>query len=310
MAHTHDHAHAHGASSHRGRIVVAMAIIGAFLVVQVVGGILSGSLALLADAGHMASDLIGLVVALVAAIVAARPATDRQTYGYRRAEVLGALVNGVILLVVAASVAVSAIGRLMSGAEGEAHEVQGVPMLVIAVLGLLANVAAMLVLRGGANESINMRGAYLEVLGDLIGSALVIIAALVIVATGFDAADPIASLLIAVLIVPRALSLLRDVMHVLFESAPADTDVAEIREHLLGTVGVVAVHDVHVWQITSGSPVFSAHVEVEPEVFASGRAGVLLDELGGCLAEHFDVAHSTFQLEPAGRAEHEQPQHP
>ncbi|MGW4931094.1 cation diffusion facilitator family transporter [Agromyces sp. NPDC004153] len=310
MAHTHNHAHAHGASSNRARIVVAIAIIGAFLVVQVVGGILSGSLALLADAGHMASDLIGLVVALVAAIVAARPATDRQTYGYRRAEVLGALVNGVILVVVAVSVAVSAVGRLMSGAEGEAHEVQGVPMLVIAVIGLLANVAAMLVLRGGAKESINMRGAYLEVLGDLIGSALVIIAALVIVTTGFDAADPIASLLIAVLIVPRALSLLRDVVHVLFESAPADTDVAEIREHLLGTPGVVAVHDVHVWQITSGSPVFSAHVEVEPEVFASGRAGELLDELGGCLAEHFDVAHSTFQLEPAGRAEQEQPQHP
>jgi cobalt-zinc-cadmium efflux system protein len=304
------HAHTHEVPSHRGRIVVAMAIIGAFLVVQVVGGILSGSLALLADAGHMASDLIGLVVALVAAIVAARPATDRQTYGYRRAEVLGALVNGVILFAVAVSVAVSAIGRLMSGAEGEAHEVQGVPMLVIAVIGLVANVAAMLVLRGGAKESINMRGAYLEVLGDLIGSALVIIAALVIVTTGFDAADPIASLLIAVLIVPRALSLLRDVMHVLFESAPADTDVAEIREHLLGTAGVVAVHDVHVWQITSGSPVFSAHVEVEPEVFASGRAGELLDELGGCLAEHFDVAHSTFQLEPAGRAEQEQPQHP
>src|SRR5690349_18929554 len=124
------HSHTHEVPSHRGRIVVAMAIIGAFLVVQVVGGILSGSLALLADAGHMASDLIGLVVALVAAIVAARPATDRQTYGYRRAEVLGALVNGVILLVVSVSVAVSAIGRLMSGAEGEAHEVQGVPMLV------------------------------------------------------------------------------------------------------------------------------------------------------------------------------------
>jgi len=310
MAHSHDHAHAHGATANRTRLLVAIAIIGAFLVVQVVGGVLSGSLSLLADAGHMASDLIGLVVALVAAIVAARPATDRQTYGYRRAEVLGALVNGVILLVVSVSVAVSAIGRLTSGAEGEAHEVQGVPMLVIAVIGLLANVAAMLVLRSGAKESINMRGAYLEVLGDLIGSGLVIIAALVIVTTGFDAADPIASLLIAVLIVPRALSLLRDVMHVLFESAPADTDVAEIREHLLGTAGVVAVHDVHVWQITSGSPVFSAHVEVEPEVFESGRAGALLDELGGCLAEHFDVAHSTFQLEPAGRAEQEQPQHP
>ena len=310
MAHSHDHAHTHGAAANRTRLWVAFAIIAVFLVVQVIGAIVSGSLALLADAGHMTSDLIGLVVALVAAMVAARPATDRQTYGYQRAEVLGALVNGVILIVVAVSVGVSAIGRLLTGAEGEAHEVQGVPMLVVAVLGLAANVAAMLVLRGGAKDSINMRGAYLEVLGDLIGSGLVIIAAVVIVTTGFDAADPIASIAIAVLIVPRALSLLRDVMRVLFESAPADTDVAEIREHILGTPGVAAVHDVHVWQITSGSPVFSAHVEVEPEVFESGRAGALLDELGGCLADHFDVAHSTFQLEPAGRAEHEEQRHP
>jgi cobalt-zinc-cadmium efflux system protein len=310
MAHSHDHAHAHGADANRTRLWVAIAIIGAFVVVQVVGAILSGSLALLADAGHMASDLIGLVVALVAAVVAARPATDRQTYGYRRAEVFGALVNGVILVVVAVTVAVSAIGRLMTGAEGEAHEVQGVPMLVVAALGLVANIAAMLVLRGGAKHSINLRGAYLEVLGDLIGSVLVIIAAVVIVTTGYDAADPIASIAIAVLIVPRALMLLRDVVRVLFESAPADTDVAEIREHILGTNGVVAVHDVHVWQITSGAPVFSAHVQVEPEVFASGRTGELLDELGGCLSDHFDVAHSTFQLEPAGRAEHEQSWHP
>ncbi|PWC03848.1 cation diffusion facilitator family transporter [Agromyces badenianii] len=306
MAHDHDHA----ATANRARLWVAIAIIGAFLVVQLVGAFISGSLALLADAGHMTSDLIGLVVALVAAVVAARPATDRQTYGYRRAEVFGALVNGVILVVVAVSVAVGAVGRLMSGAEGEAHEVQGVPMLVVAVIGLAANVAAMLVLRGGAKDSINLRGAYLEVLGDLIGSVLVIAAALVIVFTGFDAADPIASLAIAGLIVPRAISLLRDVARVLFESAPADTDVAEIRAHILGTNGVVAVHDVHVWAITSGSHVFSAHVEVEPEVFASGRAGELLDELGGCLSDHFDVAHSTFQLEPAGRAEREQPQHP
>ncbi len=309
MAHPHDHSHAHGADANRTRLWLAVAIIGAFLVVQVIGAILSGSLALLADAGHMTSDLIGLVVALVAAVVAARPATDRQTYGYRRAEVFGALVNGVILVVVAVAVAISAIGRLMTGAEGEAHEVQGVPMLVVAALGLIANIAAMLVLRGGAKSSINMRGAYLEVLGDLIGSVLVIIAAVVIVTTGYDAADPIASIAIAVLIVPRAISLLRDVVRVLFESAPADTDVAEIREHILGTTGVVNVHDVHVWQITSGAPVFSAHVEVESEVFESGRTGELLDELGGCLSDHFDVAHSTFQLEPAGRAEHEEHRH-
>ncbi|GAA1512036.1 cobalt-zinc-cadmium efflux system protein [Agromyces terreus] len=308
MAHSHDHSHAHGAAN-RTRLWIAIAIIGAFLVVQVVGAVLTGSLALLADAGHMSSDLIGLVVALVAAFVASRPATDRQTYGYRRAEVLGALVNGVILTVVAVTVAVSAITRLVEGGSGEAHEVAGGGMLLVGIAGLVANIAAMLVLRGGAKDSINLRGAYLEVLGDLIGSVLVIAAAVVIVLTGFDAADPIASIGIAVLIVPRAISLLRDVVHVLFESAPADTDVAEIREHLLGTPGVVAVHDVHVWQITSGQPVFSAHVEVEPDVFASGRTGALLDALGGCLSEHFDVEHSTFQLEPAGRAEQEQGSH-
>ncbi|MFF2271028.1 cation diffusion facilitator family transporter [Agromyces sp. NPDC058136] len=305
----HDHSHDHAATANRTRLWVAIAIIGAFVIVQVVGGLLSGSLALLADAGHMASDLIGLVVALVAAFVAARPATDRQTYGFRRAEVFGALINGVILIVVAVSVTIGAIGRLISGAEGEAHEVQGGMMLVIALVGLAANIAAMLVLRGGAKDSINLRGAYLEVLGDTIGSALVIVAAIVIIFTGWSAADPIASLGIAVLIVPRALSLLRDVVRVLSEGAPAETDVAEIREHILRTPGVVAVHDVHVWQITSGQPVFTAHVEVEPEVFETGRTGALLDELGGCLSEHFDVAHSTFQLEPGGRAEQEQGSH-
>lgn len=305
----HDHSHDHAATANRTRLWIAIAIIGAFVVVQVVGGILSGSLALLADAGHMTSDLIGLVVALVAAFVAARPATDRQTYGFRRAEVFGALINGVILIVVAVSVTLGAIDRLVTGAEGEAHEVQGGLMLVVAVVGLAANIAAMLVLRGGAKDSINLRGAYLEVLGDTIGSALVIVAAIVILLTGWSAADPIASLGIAVLIVPRALSLLRDVVRVLSEGAPAETDVAEIREHILRTPGVVAVHDVHVWQITSGQPVFTAHVEVEPEVFESGRTGALLDELGGCLSEHFDVAHSTFQLEPGGRAEQEQGSH-
>ncbi|MFF2494879.1 cation diffusion facilitator family transporter [Agromyces sp. NPDC058064] len=305
----HDHSHDHAATANRTRLGTAIAIIGAFVVVQVVGGLVSGSLALLADAGHMTSDLIGLVVALVAAFVAARPATDRQTYGFRRAEVFGALINGVILIVVAVRVTIGAIGRLVTGAEGEAHEVQGGLMLAVAVVGLAANIAAMLVLRGGAKDSINLRGAYLEVLGDTIGSALVIVAAIVILLTGWSAADPIASLGIAALIVPRALSLLRDVVRVLSEGAPAETDVAEIREHILRTPGVVAVHDVHVWQITSGQPVFTAHVEVEPEVFETGRTGALLDELGGCLSEHFDVAHSTFQLEPGGRAEQEQGSH-
>jgi len=293
--------HDHGHSANRNRLLIAIGIVAAVFVVQVVGAWLSGSLALLADAGHMLSDLTGLVVALMATIVAARPPTDRQTFGYRRVEVFGALINGLILVVVAVFVTVGAIGRLVTGET----EVQSGPMLVVAVIGLVANLGALLLLRPAAGHSINMRGAYLEVFGDLIGSLTVIVAALVIMFTGFAPADAIASLLIAAFIVPRAVLLLRDVVRVLSESAPADTDVAEIRDHILGTPGVVAVHDVHVWAITSGAPVFTAHVVVDAGVFRSGATGELLDELSGCLAKHFDVEHSTFQLEPAEHAAHE-----
>ena len=294
---THDHGH----SANRNRLLIAIGIVAVVLVVEVVGAWLSGSLSLLADAGHMLSDLAGLVIALLATIVAARPATDRQTFGYRRAEVFGALINGLILVVVSVTVTIGAIGRLVGG-EPDIHSV---PMLIVASIGLVANLGALLLLRPAAGHSINMRGAYLEVLGDLVGSATVIVAAVVILTTGFVQADAIASLLIAVLIVPRAFSLLRDVVRVLSEAAPADTDVAEIRDHILGTAGVVAVHDVHVWAITSGAPVFSAHVVCEQSVFRMGRTGALLDELSGCLAKHFDVEHSTFQLEPAEHAAHE-----
>ncbi|QNE34644.1 cation diffusion facilitator family transporter [Leifsonia shinshuensis] len=293
--------HDHGHSANRNRLLIAIGIVAAVLVVQIIGAWLSGSLALLADAGHMLSDLTGLIVALMATIVAARPPTDRQTFGYRRAEVFGALINGLILVVVAVFVSIGAIGRLVSGET----EVQSGPMLVVAVIGLVANLGALLLLRPAADHSINMRGAYLEVFGDLIGSLTVIVAAVVIMFTGFAPADAIASLLIAAFIVPRAVLLLRDVVRVLSEAAPADTDVAEIRDHILGTPGVVAVHDVHVWAITSGAPVFTAHVVVEAGVFRSGGTGKLLDELSGCLAKHFDVEHSTFQLEPAEHAAHE-----
>ncbi|HWU45223.1 MAG TPA: cation diffusion facilitator family transporter [Humibacter sp.] len=299
------HAHDHAAGATRSRLSAAIGIVAGVLVIEVVGALLSGSLSLLADAGHMLSDLAGLLIALAATIVAARPATDRQTFGFRRAEVFGALINGAILIVVAVTVTIGALGRLI----GAQHEVHSIPMLIVAAIGLVANLAALLLLRGGAEHSINVRGAYLEVFGDLIGSTAVILAALVILGTGFVAADAIASLLIAVMILPRAFVLLRDVVRVLSESAPADTDVATIRRHILGTPGVIAVHDVHVWAITSGAPVFTAHVVVDAHTFESGEAGRLLDDLGVCLAEHFDVAHSTFQLEPAGHSDHEEPLH-
>lgn len=300
------HDHGQAAGSNRTRLAIALAIIAAVLVAEVVGALLSGSLALLADAGHMSSDAIGLAVALIATVVAARPATDRHTFGFQRVEVLAALLNGVLLSVVAVWVAVEAIRRLTAPAD---PEVQAVPMLVVAGIGLVANLAAMLVLRGGDRRSLNMRGASLEVFGDLLGSIAALGAAAVILLTGFARADAIASLLIAAFIVPRAFLLLRDVVRVLTESAPRETNVEQIRQHLLETVGVVAVHDVHVWAITSGQPVFTAHVECDDGIFQRGETSAMLDRLGECLKGHFDVEHSTFQLEPAGHADSEEHAH-
>lgn len=302
MGHGHNHA-----GSSRRRLAIALAIIATVLVVEVVGAALSGSLALLADAGHMFSDTIGLIVALLASVVAARPATDRATFGYQRAEVFGAAINGTILLVVSVTVGYQAVVRLLRPGEVEVHSM---PLLIVAGVGLAANIAAAAILRPGAGDSINMRGAYLEVLGDLLGSVAVIVAALVIAITGWVPADAIASLLIAAMIAPRALLLLRDAAQVLFQATPHDVSIAEIRQHLLAAPGVLEVHDVHVWAITSGHPVFSAHVVVEPVVFTEERTGALLDELGECLAEHFDVEHSTFQLEPAEHSHGEQHVHP
>lgn len=300
------HDHAERAHGNRRRLAAALGIVIAVLLLELLGAWLSGSLALLADAGHMTSDAIGLVVALVASSIAARPATDRHTFGFRRVEVLGALINGALLIVVAITVGFEAIRRLVD--PGPDH-VDGLPLLVVAAIGLVANLVAFAILRGGARESLNMRGAYLEVLGDLLGSIAALVAGLVILTSGFAAADAIASVLIAVLIVPRAVSLLRDVTRVLTESAPRGTDAEEIRGHLLQTPGVVDVHDVHVWAITSGDPVFTAHVEVEASVFERGETDGMLDRLGDCLKGHFDVEHSTFQLEPAGHSAHEGESH-
>lgn len=270
------------------------------MVVQVVGALLTGSLALLADAAHMFTDASALVIALIAAAVSARPADDRRTFGYQRAEVFGALINAIILIVLATTVGIEAVGRLVDPGE---TEVAGPLMLVVAAVGLIANAISMWLLSRAQQTSINVRGAYLEVMGDLIGSAMVIVAAVVIVTTGWIPADAIASLMIAVLIIPRAIALLREVFSVLAESAPKGTAVADIRTHLLGYDGVVSVHDVHVWQLTRGAPVFTAHVAVAPELFADGRSAALLSKMQSCLAEHFDVEHSTFQLEPAEQSD-------
>lgn len=301
---SHEHA---SATTNRARLGWAIAIVATVLVIEVVGALVTGSLALLADAGHMASDLIGLIVALVATIIAARPATEKHSFGFQRAEVFAALFNGLLLIGVAVFVAVEGISRLL---KPEDVDIPPLPLLVVAVIGLVANFGALMLLRGGASTSLNMRGAYLEVFGDLLGSVTVIVASIVILTTGFAPADAIASLVIAAMIIPRAVSLLRDVIRVLLQQTPVETDVAQIRSHILAEDGVADVHDVHVWAVTTGKNIFSAHVVVDQAVFEGGESGRLLDRLSTCLSAHFDVEHSTFQLEPAEHAKHEEHLHP
>ena len=287
-------------TAHRGRLALVLAITGIVFLVEVVGGLLSGSLALLADAGHMLTDATGLVLALVGANLATRAASSRRTYGMQRAEVLAALSNALLLVAVAVWVAIQAVDRLRQPTDIETDL-----MLTVAVVGALANAVGLLLLHRGQAESLNVRGAYLEVLADLLGSIAVIVAAVLIMATGWTRFDALASLLIFSLILPRAWALLREVVDVLLEATPRGVDLDEIRQHIKEVPGVVDVHDLHVWAITSGVPVISAHVVVDDACISQGRSGEVLDRLSDCLGGHFDVEHCTFQLEPVGHQDHE-----
>jgi cation diffusion facilitator family transporter len=293
-------AHATAGSAHRKRLILALTIAFGVLVVQLVGAWISGSLALLADAGHVLADAGGVALALVATTLAQRPASDRRTFGWQRLEILAAAVNAVLLLGVAGFVLVEGIRRL-----GDAPAVAPVPMLAVAVVGLVANAGAMALLHRGQRESLNVRGAYLEVLADLLGSVAVVVAAGVILVTGWYTADPVASIVIGLFILPRTWILLREALDVLLEATPRDVDLAEVRRHMIDVEGVLDVHDLHAWTITSGLPMLSAHVVVSERVLADGHGGIVLDRLGNCLSRHFDVEHSTFQLEAAGHRAHE-----
>lgn len=298
-----DHGHGHaGVPSDRGRLVRALAIISAVLLAEVAGAAVTGSLALLADAGHLATDVLGLAVALVATVLAQRPPTRSRTYGLGRAEILAAAFNALLLLGVGAVVAVEALARLVAP-----PPIAGVPLLVIGALGLVGNLAALVVLSGeGSRErSLNLRGALLEVLGDVLGSVAVIGAAVAMLTAGWRQADPVASLAIAALIVPRALALLREAAHVLLEGTPRGVDAAEV-DRLLRTVpGVRDVHDLHLWTITSGRHAVSAHLVVEEaQSLHCGEASVL-DLAAHALRTHFGLTHSTLQVEHHNHADHE-----
>ncbi|WP_409330193.1 cation diffusion facilitator family transporter [Trujillonella humicola] len=308
-AHGHSSGHDHGlhgtaAAGQRRRLAWVLALTLAVLGAEVAGAVVSGSLALLADAGHMATDALGIGLALGAVSLAQRPPRGRRTFGWQRVEILAAVANGLLLLGVGGYVVVEAVRRVSAPAD-----VHAPVMLVAAVAGLLVNLIGLGLLHRGRGESLNIRGAYLEVFSDALGSVAVIVAALTIALTGWTPADTVASLLIGALVLPRAWSLLREALDVLLEAAPRGVDLDQVRAHILGVDGVLAVHDLHAWTITSGLPVLSAHVVVSDEALAGGHGGRVLDDLCACLGDCFDVAHCTFQLEPATHAAHEAPVH-
>jgi cobalt-zinc-cadmium efflux system protein len=292
----------HPHPAHVGRLTVALALSVGILLAEVVGAVLTGSLALVIDAGHVLTDAAGLGLALLAARLTGLPATSRRTWGFARAEVLAATAQAAVLLGVGLFVLVEAVHRLL-----EPPPVPAGSLLGFGLIALAGNAAAVAVLAGGRGASLNLRAAFLEVLNDALGSAAVVAAAVVIAATGWTRADPVAAVVIGVLIVPRAFRLLRETVDVLLESTPRGLDLDAVRTHLLGLPHVREVHDLHATQVSSALPVLTAHVVIEEECFRDGHAPEVLDELQACVAVHFPVQvdHATFQLEPPGHAAHE-----
>lgn len=302
MGHDHSHGgHDHGAGVARGRLLVALAITSTILVAEVIGAFVTGSLALLTDAAHMLTDAGGLAMALAASHLATRPPTERRTWGFRRAEVIAAQWQAAILLAVGVYALVEGIRRL-----ADPPEVASGPLLLFGIVGLVGNLVSLAVLMSHRDANLNLRAAFLEVVNDALGSVGVIVAAVLAGTLGWMRADAVAGMLIAALIIPRTLVLLRSSTRVLLESTPEGLDLAEVRRHLMEVEHVVEVHDLHASLIASDLPVLSAHVVIEDECFTSGHVLQILDQLQECAAEHFPVAveHSTFQLEPARHRNH------
>lgn len=296
MSHSHDSA----AAANRGRLLAVLGLSLVIFVVEVIGAFASNSLALLADAGHMLTDVSGIGLALLAIWFAGRAPTSDRTFGYLRLEILAAVANAMLLFGVAAFILFEAWQRLSAP-----PEVATGLMLAVALLGLAANAVSLYLLRHAQRASLNMRGAYLEVMGDFGGSVAVIVAAVVIAATGWNQADALASVLIALLILPRTVALLREATDVLLEATPKGIDMDHVRQHILDAPGVEDCHDLHAWTITSGMNVVSAHV-----ILADGvDPATTLDALCACLSDDFDIEHSTFQLETADRRRLEERSH-
>lgn len=300
-------AHAHwsgpGATSvdtDRRALTTALVLLAAFMAFEVGAAIFANSLALLADAGHMLVDVGAIAGSLVAIHLAARPETGKHTYGMKRAEILAAVGNGLALVVISALVTYDAIVRLL-----HPGPVRGGVLIVVAAVGVAVNVVATLTVARADRRSLNVEGAYRHILTDLYGFIGTLLAGIVIVTSGFNRADAIASLVVVALMLKAAVALLQPALHILLEATPEDIDLDEVRTHLLALPEVKSVHDLHAWTLTSSLPILTAHVVVTDECFNTGEAGRVLDHLQECLSGHFDVEHSTLQFESAGHLEHE-----
>lgn len=300
MSHDHDHGHDHGDALRRtaarnvGRLWVALALTITFVVVEAITAFVAGSLALLSDAAHMLTDAVAIALALGSIVVANRASNEgARTFGLFRLEILASLVNAILTFAVAGYVLFEAVVRLTEGDSG----VEAGPMLVVAIAGLGVNLIVFFMLRAGAQDSLAVRGAYVDAMADAAGSVGVIVAAVVIATTGWDAIDPIVAAIIGVWILPRAWRLAVSALRVLLQVAPAHLDLDAIRDELMALPGVVDVHDLHVWTLTSEMDVASAHVMVGPDADAHG----VLDQARVLLLEH-EIAHATIQVEPDDHA--------
>ena len=310
------HAHKHGDTGPSGHgrdmiidadarfLAIALALILGFMVVEVSAGVLSGSLALLADAGHMLIDAGALGASLWAARLAARPAHGVWTYGYKRAEILSAAINGITLLVVSALITVEASNRRSHPAS-----VEGRVVVAVALLGVVVNVVAAWVLAKANRTSLNVEGSFQHILTDLYAFIATLIAGVIIILTGFGRADALASLVVVALMLKAAWTLLKASGRILLEAAPDNVNLDDVRAHLLGIDHVCNVHDLHAWTVTSSLPALSAHVVLDDACFSEGEVPHILDELQDCLIGHFDVEHSTFQMEPSSHLDHESGMH-
>ena len=305
MSDTHDHTHANPGTN-RTRLAIAFGITATILIAEVIGAWWTNSLALLVDAGHMLTDASGLLMALIAASLALRPPTPERTWGYRRAEVLAAGAQSAILLAVGIYALIEGVRRLFDPAEVTAGG-----LLVFGIVGLVGNIVAMLVLGAGRAANLNMRAAFLEVVNDALGSVAVIISAIVISLTGWTRIDAIAGILIAALIVPRAITILKEAGGILLESTPRGLNLDDVRGHILQVPHVIGVHDLHASTIATGLPVLTAHVVVDESCFTQGHVSQELRDLQTCVAEHFDVSveHSTFQIETPSHSALERSSH-